>query len=180
MERKEEEEEEEEGCVHCKLNNLGPTVSVNVHENWTLAKQYEIKSEVQWGTSLGNNLGTWEPHGNTLSTKEKKRDKIPSSLDTSWVMSECWAPSHWLHETFISKTECHYHLWPGLMAGENKLWDTLVHCGTLSHAQNLHMLFTVENCFMQQHLYREAFNGTIAHHICNNTKLNLSCVNREL
>jgi hypothetical protein len=34
VERKEEEEEEEEeGCVHCKLNTLGPTVLVNVHEN---------------------------------------------------------------------------------------------------------------------------------------------------
>jgi hypothetical protein len=47
-----------------------------------------------------------------------------------------------------------------------------VHCGTLSHAQSLQMFCTVENCFMQQHLYCEALKGSIAHHICNDTKQN--------
>jgi hypothetical protein len=66
------------------------------------------------------------------------------------------------------------------MAGGDKLWDTAFTLGLFSHAQNLHMFLTVENCFMQQYRYCEALKGTIAHHVCDNTKQNLSSVDRVL
>jgi len=55
-------------------------------------------------------MGThWEWGKNKKSRPRPKKKE----LDPSWVHAE---PSHWLHETFISKT-VHQHFWPGLLAG---------------------------------------------------------------
>jgi len=63
-----------------------------------MAKQYEIKNVVLWGTSWGNKLGTYQkrnPHFPPPSPKPQKEKIKPPE------------PSHWQHEIFISKLVCH-------------------------------------------------------------------------
>jgi len=71
------------------------------------------KSELLLGTSC--ELG--DHHENMTGTRKKTKNSLPPpkrrKLDPSWVHAE---RSHWMHETFISKTVCH-HFWSGLMAG---------------------------------------------------------------
>ncbi len=57
-----------------------------------------------------------------------RKPKIPlpptsPKKEKNWTLEECmFEPSHWLHETFISKVVCH-QFWPGLIAKGHKLWD---------------------------------------------------------
>ncbi len=62
--------------------------------------------------NLGNLMGTWWEHnGNKEQTKKYLLLPLKEEIGPSLVYSE---PSHWLHETFISKIVCH-HFWHGLM-----------------------------------------------------------------
>jgi len=134
-------------------------------------KNLRCNEEHLWGTTW--KLG--EPHEKTLSTRENKKDKIPSSLDTSWVHAEPLSLAAW-NFYFQNRMSLPFVAWAN-GRGKQTVGHS-VHCGTLSHAQSLQMFCTVENCFMQQHLYCEALKGSITHHICNDTKL--SSVDREL
>jgi hypothetical protein len=64
----------------------------------------------------------WEygkkPQKNPFPAPPKRK-----KLDPYWLHVE--PSSHWLHESFISKTVCH-HFWRGLMAGSKVI--SVVQC----------------------------------------------------
>jgi hypothetical protein len=109
--------------------------SLYIYESSTLGKPYGLKlrcyRECRWEQfgNLKNLMGTWWKHvKNTLGTwKTSKRTPSPppkrKKQGPSWVHAKL---SHWLHDTFISKTICH-HFWHVLMAGAHTvgLWCDL-------------------------------------------------------
>ncbi len=108
-------------------------------KNWTLGKPYGIKPRCCWEhlgeliwEHFGNLRTLWEHDEKMLGRHWEQGGKIqnPSPLTPSkrkrqgpsWVQAE---PSHWLPESFISKTVCH-HFWAGLMAGAEIWWHSVV------------------------------------------------------
>ncbi len=100
-------------------------ITLGLQTTWD---KYEVLLQMYWAT-LGNLLGTsWEHDENTLGTRKKNKKKsLPftshcpeflKKLDLSCVHAES---SHWLHETFISKTICHHFQYGG-----HQLWDIVL------------------------------------------------------
>jgi hypothetical protein len=106
----------------CKIKtNPGTNVFSVCTGELSFGKPYGIKPRC-YGNILGNafgNLGTLWEFENSLRTwwehigKKEKIPVFPPPPSRSWVHAE---PSHWLHETFISKT-VHPHFLPRLTAG---------------------------------------------------------------
>jgi hypothetical protein len=104
-------------------------------KNWTLGKPYrccwEHLGELIW-EHFGNLRTLWEHDEKMLGRHWEQGGKIknPSPLTPSkrkrqgpsWVQTE---PSHWLPESFISKTVCH-HFCAGLMVGAEIWWHSVV------------------------------------------------------
>jgi hypothetical protein len=64
-----------------KRCSLQPTFSVYTHESWTFGQTIWDKSEVLFGSVLGNNLGTSCEHIGTHNGKnEKMKKKIPPTI----------------------------------------------------------------------------------------------------